>query len=113
MKYPTQFLTTFVWYLVAPVLYHTSADGSSAYYCLLLTDFVDAYASFIIVTFFIVMFLIFKNYLLKVFSNSRLFDKVPSSVKGKISTVSGTFYNTYSSTFSTLTKVISYVKKKF
>jgi len=57
--------------IVAPILYHTSAEGSAAVYCNLFVEFVDAYALLLLVLFLTGALVLLKNLMLKVVSLSK------------------------------------------
>ena len=53
-----------LFYVLAPILYHTSVDGNSAYYCTILIEFVDSYILFILLIIFLLALALSKNWIL-------------------------------------------------
>merc|ERR1712164_27487 len=110
MKYSKQLLSSYIFYILAPILYFTSTDGTSSYYCFLLIDFTDSYSTYIIVIFFVITFLIAKNNVLRVFTrinNSLSRTTTPSS---NINNKNNLTYNTLSSTLRFLSRTISFIQ---
>ena len=61
-----KYLLLQVSYFVAPILYHSSAEGSIGYFCFLLIEVVDSYALLILAILFIIALALTKNLLLKI-----------------------------------------------
>jgi hypothetical protein len=89
-----KYLLTQVSYLLAPIVYHSSAEGNTAYYCFLITEFVDSYALFILALLFIVALALIKNLLLKIlgfFKVSGTFNKMRNSLPRPLKSVANVF----------------------
>ena len=59
-----------LFYFITPILYNTSVEGNSSYYCYLLVDFVDSYMTLILAIFIIIALVLTKNPMFKLFSNT-------------------------------------------